>query len=87
MLYMIIEQFRDGDAAPVYDRLRDQGRLTPEGLTYVASWVTTDMTLCYQVVDCEDRESLDEWMSNWSDLVEFDVIPVITSEEASASIT
>jgi hypothetical protein len=83
---MIVEDFHDGDAGPVYRRLRDEGRLTPEGLTYVDSWVATDMTRCYQVVECEDLACLDEWMSRWSDLVAFEVVPVITSEEASATI-
>ena len=86
MLYMILEDFRGGDAAPVYRRLRDSGRQVPEGLTYVASWVTTDLTSCYQVMECDDRALLDEWMSRWADLVRFEVVPVITSAEAAAAI-
>ena len=86
MLYMILEDFRGGDAAPVYRRLRDSGRQVPEGLTYVASWVTTDLTRCYQVMECDDRALLDEWMSRWADLVRFEVVPVITSAEAAAAI-
>ena len=87
MLYLIIEDFRGGDPAPVYRRLRDEGRMTPEGLTYVASWVTTDMARCYQVVECEDRGLLGQWMSRWSDLVNFEVIPVVTSEQASTAMS
>lgn len=83
---MIIEHFRDGNATPVYHRFRAQGRLAPEGLTYVASWVTPDLTTCYQVMECADRALLDEWMANWADLVEFEVLPVITSAEASARV-
>ena len=86
MLYLIIEDFRDGDAVPVYRRFRDSGRLAPGGLTYVASWVTPDLTRCYQVMECDDRALLDEWMSHWADLVRFEVIPVITSAEAAATI-
>jgi hypothetical protein len=86
MLYMIIEDFRDGDAVLVYRRFRDSGRQMPEGLTYVASWVTPDLTRCYQVMECDDRALLDEWMSRWADLVRFEVIPVLTSAEAAAAI-
>lgn len=86
MLYMVIEEFRDGDAVPVYRRFRDQGRLAPEGLTYIASWVTPDLTRCYQVMDCDDRALLDEWMSRWSNLVRFDVVPIITSSEAASAV-
>ncbi len=83
MLYMIVEHFRNGDAAPVYARFRARGRLAPEGLRYVASWVTGDMAHCYQVMETEDRALLDAWMAAWSDLVEFEVHPVITSAEAA----
>ena len=80
---MIIEHFRDGNAAPVYARFRDRGRMAPEGLSYVASWVTADRKHCYQVMECEDEALLGEWMSHWADLVEFEVIPVITSAQAA----
>ena len=86
MLYMIVEHFRDGDARPVYRRFRDKGRLAPEGLKYVASWVTTDIRHCYQVMECDDRRLLDEWMANWDDIVEFEVISAMTSVEAAAAV-
>ena len=86
MLFMVIEEFHDGDAVPVYRRFRDEGRLAPEGVTYVDSWVTADLTRCFQVMEASDRTMLDEWISRWSDLVTFDVIPVITSAEARAVI-
>ena len=87
MLFMIIETFRDGDATPVYARFRERGRLAPEGLRYVDSWVTEDRTRCYQVMECADRALLDAWMARWSDLVDFDVVPVVTSAEAAAAFT
>jgi len=87
MLYMIIERFRDGDPLPVYRRFRDQGRLAPEGLRYVASWVTSDLTTCYQVMESPDRALLDRWMSAWTDLVEFEVVEVMTSEQAASRVT
>lgn len=84
---MIIEHFRDGDAAPVYRRFRERGRLAPEGLRYVSSWVTHDLHRCYQVMECDDRALLDEWMANWSDLVDFEVHTVMTSADAVAAVT
>ncbi len=86
MLYMIIETFRDGDAAPVYRRLGEHGRGFPDGLTYVASWVTADMKRCFQVMECDDRALLDEWATQWTDLVDFEIVPVVTSSEAAEII-
>lgn len=86
MLFMIIENFRGGDPLPVYRRFRDRGRLAPEGLTYVASWVSSDLESCYQVMECADRRLLDAWMAAWSDIVDFEVIPVITSAEAMDAV-
>ena len=86
MLYMVIEQFRGGDPVPVYTRFRAQGRLAPDGLTYVNSWVSEDLTTCYQVMESPARVLLDEWIAAWSDLVDFEVIPVITSPEAAARV-
>jgi len=86
MLYMIIEHFRGGNAVPVYRRFRERGRLAPEGLTYVNSWVTEDLSRCYQVMKCTDESLLHEWIANWEDLVSFEVIPVITSAQAAAGI-
>ncbi|MBC7788340.1 MAG: DUF3303 family protein [Anaerolineae bacterium] len=86
MLYMIVESFRGGDAVPVYRRFRDHGRLAPEGLRYVASWVTDDFKRCFQVMECEDSNLLDQWIAGWADLVEFEVIPVVPSAEAAAAI-
>ena len=82
---MIIEEFRD--AVAVYRRLRTSGRQVPPGLAYVSSWVTPDMTRCYQVMETDDRALLDEWMSLWEGLVEFEVVPVVPSEEAQAGMT
>ncbi|MEO7084838.1 MAG: DUF3303 family protein [Gemmatimonadaceae bacterium] len=83
---MVIERFRNGDARPVYERFRERGRLAANGLSYVSSWVTDDYAQCYQVMETDDRALLDEWVANWSDLVEFEAIPVVTSAEAAAAI-
>jgi hypothetical protein len=87
MVYMVVEQFKNGDAIPVYRRFRDRGRLAPEGLTYVTSWVEENLQRCFQLMDTNDRKLLDEWIANWSDIVEFEVFPVMTSKEAVEKIT
>lgn len=86
MHYMIIEKFRGGDPVPVYRRFRDNGRMAPEGLRYVGSWVTEDLSTCYQVMECDDRALLDEWLSNWRDIVDFEVVPALTSTEAAEAV-
>ena len=84
--FMVIERFRNGDAAAVYRRFRERGRLAPDGLTYVESWVDESLRICFQVMRTDRRELLDEWMAQWSDLVDFEVYPVVTSAEAAARV-
>jgi hypothetical protein len=86
MLFMVVERFRNGDPVPVYRRFRDRGRLAPDGLRYVNSWVTDDFRVCFQVMESEDRALLDAWIANWTDIVEFEVHPVVTSPEAAAAL-
>jgi hypothetical protein len=85
-LYMVVEHFKQGDAVPVYRRFRDQGRLAPEGLIYISSWVDLAMERCYQVMETEDPALLEAWLAQWRDLVDFEVIPVMTSKEAAEKI-
>ena len=85
MLYMILEHFK-GDPVPVYRRFRDRGRLAPDGLRYISSWVTSDLQRCFQLMECEDRRLLHEWIDQWKDLVDFEVVPVVTSAEAASAI-
>ena len=85
-LYMVIEHFRNGDAAPVYRRFRERGRMAPEGLKYISSWVNEELSRCYQVMEATDRVLLEEWMRNWADLIEFEVHPVMTSQEAAQRV-
>jgi hypothetical protein len=87
MLYMVVETFREGGAPPVYRRFRERGRLAPEGLRYVTSWVTTDLQRCFQVMECDDPALLERWMAEWADLVDFEVTEVITSAAAAAAVT
>lgn len=85
-LYMVIEHYRNGDAVPVYRRFRDHGRLAPEGLSYVASWVDTKLERCYQVMETDDPRLLSAWIARWQDLIDFEVYPVMTSAEAAKTI-
>lgn len=82
MLYMIIETFRNGDPRPIYSRYAEKGRMAPEGLEYVSSWIDESLKTCYQVMQAEDRSLIDEWIAKWDDIVSFEVVPVITSPEA-----
>jgi hypothetical protein len=83
---MVVEHFRNGDAVPVYRRFRERGRMIPDGLIYISSWVTHDLTRCYQLMGAPDRALLEQWIASWKDLVEFEVHPVITAKEASELI-
>jgi hypothetical protein len=82
MLYLVIEDFRDGEAEPVYRRFQAEGRLMGPGLSVITSVVTEDLRRCYQIMACDDRAQLDAWIARWSDLVVFEVVPVLSSAEA-----
>ena len=87
MLYMIVEHFKNQDPVPVYRRFQERGRLAPEGLRYVSSWVDEKLERCFQLMETEDRKQLDEWILNWNDLVEFEVYPVMSSAEAAERVS
>jgi hypothetical protein len=84
MLVMVIERYRDPGAAAVYERARESGRMMPDGVRYVASWVDANLRRCFQVMECDRLAQLSLWIKRWSDLVDFEVVPVTTSDEASA---
>ena len=86
MLFMVIERFRGRDAKAVYRRLRDQGRGVPAGLTYVDSWVEASFERCFQLMECDDACLLQQWVAFWSDLVEFEIVPVVPSADTRATI-
>ena len=82
MLYMVIEKFRPGKVKSLYERLEREGRFIPEGVTFINSWVDMDLKVCYQVMESESREKLQQWMDNWEGYCDWEVIPVMTSLEA-----
>lgn len=83
---MVIEHFHSGRAPEVYRRFRERGRMAPEGVRYVASWVDLEYKRCFQVMEADDEAQLKEWTANWDDLVDFEIVPVRTSAEAAAAI-
>lgn len=85
VLFMVIERFKDGQPRPVYERAA-AGRLMPEGLRYVDSWVEASFARCFQLMECDDLALLMTWIANWSDLVDFEVVPVVTSAQAAAAL-
>jgi hypothetical protein len=83
---MVVERFRDHNARPVYERAAERGRMMPDGLVYLDSWVEAGFGRCFQLVRCDDLALLMTWVAHWADLVEFEVIPVVTSSQASAVV-
>jgi hypothetical protein len=86
MLFMVIETFRPGQAAAVYRRFRDHGRMAPEGLRYVASWTDLDYRRCFQVMEADDEAPFAAWTAGWADLIDFEIVPVRASADAAAAI-
>lgn len=83
--YMVVERYRQG-MAPVYARLAERGRMLPEGLRYVDSWVVPDgQEMCFQLMEAERRELFDPWVAAWADLVDFEIHPVVSSAAAAAA--
>jgi hypothetical protein len=82
MLYMVIERFKNRDAKPVYTRFKEKGRMMPDGLKYVGSWIESNFDRCFQVMECDDERLLQEWADRWRDLMDFEFVPVLTSDAA-----
>jgi Protein of unknown function (DUF3303) len=81
MLYMVVERFKEGAAPKIYERFREKGRMIPEGLEYISSWIDVDLKICYQLMQTENVALFDRWIENWSDLMDFEIVPVRTSAE------
>ena len=84
MLFMVIEHFKPGKGPDIYQRFREHGRMAPDDVKYVASWVDFDFERCFQVMEADDEDRLREWTKHWDDLTDFEIIPVRTSAEAAA---
>jgi len=86
MLYMVIERFHPGKVRMLYERFAEKGRLLPDGVGYLNSWIKEDLSICYQVMKSDDVEKIHEWISQWNDLADFEVIPVINSDDAKEKV-
>lgn len=86
MQFMVIERFRNQDAATVYRRFRDKGRLMPEGITFVASWVEINLDRCFQIVECDDVALVQNWIANWTDIASFEIVAVSTGKETAVAL-
>ena len=86
MLFMVIETFRDQDAKAIYRRFKEKGRMTPEGLTFVESWVSADLDRCFQIMECGDVTLLQRWAAAWSDLIHFEFVPVVHGKATAAAL-
>ena len=79
MKYMVIETFRPGARPLVYERVRQRGRMLPDGLRYLDSWVESDGERCFQLMETDDEKLFETWTAEWSDLVDFEIVPVSDS--------
>jgi hypothetical protein len=86
MQFMVIEKFKNRDPKPIYRRLRDEGRKQPDGLKYIGSWIEANFDRCFQVMECDDAHLLQQWVASWSDLMEFEIVPVAPSAEVREAI-
>jgi hypothetical protein len=82
MLFMLIERFKDDDMVPIYQRLRDEGRMLPDGLTYVDSWIEPNFSRCFQLMECNDLRLFQEWTLKWRGYgATFEIVPVVPSKD------
>src|SRR5690606_5549986 len=86
MLFMVIEHFRDQDAKAVYRRFRDKGRMMPDGLAYVGSWVAADLGRCFQLMEADDATLLQRWVAEWSELAECELVAVTEGRGTGAGL-
>ena len=86
MVYMIVERFHAGKVKALYQRFEEKGRMMPEGLNYVNSWIDEEVTTCFQIMETESLEKLHEWINNWKDFSDFEITPVITSAQAKKKV-
>lgn len=87
MLFMVLERFKNRDAKAIYRRLNEQGRMMPEGLKHVGSWIEANFDRCFQLMKCDDARLFQQWVMQWHDLIEFEIIPVVPSTETREAIT
>jgi hypothetical protein len=86
MLFMVVERFKNRDAVAIYRRVQESGRTVPDGLQYVGSWVEANFDRCFQLMECDDLRLFQQWVLDWRDLVEFEIVPVLLSQETRETV-
>jgi hypothetical protein len=86
MLFMVIETFRNQDAKAVYRRFRDKGRMLPDSVRFVSSYVTADLGRCFQLMEADDVTALQQWVAEWSDLAAFEIVPVAAGKDTAQAL-
>ncbi len=86
MLFMVIETF-GADPKSVYRRFRDKGRQMPAGLEFIESWVTADLSRCFQLMRCDDVALLQRWVAEWRDVAGFEIVPVIPGRDTAEALS
>ncbi len=86
MLFMVVEKFSDGKTQEIYRRFKEKGRMMPENLNYVDSWVSVNLNQCFQLIECDDLGLFQQWILEWEDLAEFEIIPVVSSKQTTGII-
>jgi len=86
MLFMVVETFRNQDVKPIYRRLSEKGRMMPDGLKFVSSYVSADVSRCFQLMECDDITLFQRWVSEWSDLMECEIVPVVAGKDTAAAL-
>lgn len=86
VVFMVVEQFKQGRVRDIYKHVREHGRGLPEGLVYVDSWIEASFGRCFQLMECDDASLLQEWVLHWEDFGTFEIIPVVHSKETAAVV-
>ena len=86
MLLMVVEKYKDRNARAVYSRFREKGRMLPEGLKYIDSWIEANFDRCFQLMECDDPRLLQQWVIRWHDLIDFEIIPVVPSKQVTETV-
>jgi hypothetical protein len=88
MLFLIIERFKNQDMLPIYKRVKEAGRMFLDGLTYIDSWVEPNFSRCFQLMECDDLRSLQQWIIQWRGAgVTFEIVPVVSSKDTQALVS
>ena len=83
---MVVEKFKNKDALAVYRRFQNKGRMLPDGLKYLESWTEANFDRCFQLMECDDLRLFQQWVIRWQDLIDFEIVPVLSSKETVQTI-